>query len=158
MSESPLTPYAYQALLIVHVMAAMFWFGVTASIPRRIREAIRAETDGTLLALRSIAGQGKSVVGAGAVVLLTGISLALLHGFPKVSPLLPVRFHVALLLTLIWFAIGALLTRPAIGTLTKTAAEALGPDAIRLQKRISMLVGIQHLLFTVITILMLWRL
>lgn len=158
MLQTPLSPYDFQVLLIIHVMSAMYWFGTAAFLPRGIREALQAGTGEAGAMIRSVAGQSSATVRSGAVVLLTGILLAVLRGFPKVSPMLPVRFHVALLLSLIWFGIGALLVRPAMASLVDATCGAAAGEATRLRKRISMLTGIQHLLFTVTTVLMLWRL
>lgn len=147
----------FQIVLVVHVLFAALWFGGAAFLPRALRESLTYERSSARLRIAALMRQGKVLVIAGAVTVAAGIALSLLRpgGFGG----LPVRFHVSLLLSLVWLGLGVFVTRPTalrIATIVKSD-DPLAP-AQALVKRVSAVVGAQHLLFTVVLVLMLWRL
>ncbi|MDH5675202.1 MAG: hypothetical protein OEZ06_23985 [Myxococcales bacterium] len=148
---------AFQLLLIVHVLAAMLWFGGAVFAPRRLREALELAPAAGEPLLASWARQSRIFAACATLVVLTGVAMVPVRfgGFGA----LPVRFHVALTLSLVWWLVGTLLTRRN-GLL---AIEAMrgggGADKARaFARRVGMFGGIEHLLFTVNAVLMLWRL
>jgi uncharacterized membrane protein len=147
----------YQVLLVLHVMGAALWFGGTAFVPRALREALAEERAVARRRIASFARQMKVILIAGLATFLTGLALALL--WPGGFKALPVRFHISLLLALVWVGIGLLVNRPS-GMRAAAIIAGDGPiePAQALVKRIAAVTGVQHLLFTVILVLMLWRL
>jgi len=145
----------FQFLLIFHVMSAMLWFGGTMSVPRRVRLALDSEVGAARAQLEGLAREGRMMAGAGFLVLFTGVSLVMVRGgFAG----LDVRFHIGLTLTLIWIILGATVVRSTLEKLVQAAqGDAIAPGASDLGKRLSMFTGIQHALFTITTVLMLWR-
>ena len=146
----------FQLLLVVHVMSAMVWFGGTLLVPRRARAALDAGLPAARPQLEALGREGRMMAGAALIVFLSGVSLVMVRGgFAG----LPVRFHIGLTLSLIWIIVGATAVRSTGEKLVAAAqGEAITDDADALRRRLSMLTGIQHGLFTVITVLMLWRL
>lgn len=149
-------PWLNQTLLIVHVLATFFWFGATASLPGRIREALGNQGPGTEAVLKAIAGRAPRILLAGLLAIATGVAMAftVYGGFKG----LPVRFHASLGLSLIWFGLGAFGVRPKLVALASTVrGTTMGQDADPLRKKIAMFTGMQHLLFFVIVVLMVWK-
>ena len=146
----------FQILLVVHVMGAMVWVGGTLSVPRRVRAALDSEIGSARAQLEGLVREGRMLGGTSLVVFMSGVSLIMVRGgFAG----LPVRYHIALTLSLVWIVLGVTALRSTMEALLAAAqGEALSPDADKLRKRLAMFGGIQHLLFTVITVLMLWRL
>ena len=156
MLQGILTPIVYQVLLIVHVMASVVWLSATASVPRRVREALSTEVTNSRMAatlLRSAASQRNWAAYASGITLLTGVVLALHLGFPRID----VRYHIALTLALIWFVIDLFPARANMKALLNCADSGSFAAIQRPRKRLSMFTGMQHLLFAVNLIIMLWR-
>lgn len=145
----------FQFLLIIHVMSAMLWFGGTMSVPRRIRVALDSEITSARAQLGGLVREGRMMAGAAFVLFVTGISLVMARGgFAG----LQVRYHIGLTLSVVWIVIGATAVRSTLEKLGEAAqGEALAEGTDDLRKRIAMLTGIQHALFTAIAVLMLWR-
>jgi len=145
---SAVMPLAYQIVLIVHVACAASWFGGTLFLPRRVRDALSLGADGGRVAIAGLQHEGRVLRVASTLVFLTGMGLVFLRfgGFAG----LPVRFHISLLLTLIWLGLDHAVTGRALKTLSPTATPAEA-------KRLTGVVGAQHLLFTTTLVLMLWR-
>jgi uncharacterized membrane protein len=146
-----------QILLVAHVLSAMLWFGGSAFAPRELREALdseRAEARRRMTALKRRTGLfGITAV----IVVLTGVALGLSvpGGFGALGP----RYHVALLLSVVWLAIVLFGVRPAVD---RVAAIVLGDaelDSARaLAKRARTFTALLHPLFITVLVLMLWRL
>jgi uncharacterized membrane protein len=150
-----MTP-TYQLLLIFHVMSAMLWFGGTAFLPRRLREALAVDRDEARRHVDDILSQSRLFAIAATLVLLTGVAMAVFGpgGFGS----LPVRYHVALLLTLLWWGLGLFVVRRNVLKVGEVVAgEADLSSARSFATRVGMFTGIQHALFTATTVLMLWR-
>lgn len=147
----------YQILLIIHVMAAMLWFGGTVTLPRAARQSLTLERPAATQRIAELLRQARMFGGAAVLVLLTGVMLALMFpggGFGA----LPMRYHIALTLTLVWVVIALAVTRPSLKRMHATAeSEQALESAKPLAKRLAAILGIQHLLFTISLILMLWR-
>ena len=145
-----------QTLLILHVLACFYWFGVTATLSSRIRDALSTNGVHTANVLKALADRSLMTNLAALVVLGTGLGLlfSVYGGFGGAPP----RFHMGLTLALIWFAVGAFMVRPKLNAISAAVrGDAVGPDAEPLRKRIAMLTGIQHLLFAIVLVTMLWR-
>lgn len=146
-----LPPPVYQLALILHVLFAMIWLSATASIPRRLREALQGDASHTAVLIQSAGKQRNQAPIASGVMLLTGILLALHLGFPKID----VRYHIAMTTTLLLFLADVIPARATIAALLK-GTDRSQLDGLR--KRMAMITGIEHLLFAVTLVLMLWRL
>ena len=156
-------PVLSQIVLVLHVLAAMLTFGGTTFFPRRVREAVGAERSEARRQMPALARQSKIFGMTGLFILLTGLLLAAMWPGGLVamhSPFkVPVRFHVALTLTLIWWGLFAFAIGPTVERIVAVVdSEAPIESAKPFVKRIGMLTGISHLLLTVLVVLMLWRL
>lgn len=148
--------YLYQLTVILHVMLAMAWFGSTLTLPRTLRQIANCDPECAKSQLQGLQRQGTLAAGAGFLVLLTGVGLALM--FPGGFGALPVRYHIALGLTLAWNILGFVGVGPTLGKFAEGVAGGVGKDALGpLVKQASMLGGINHMLFTIVLVLMLWR-
>lgn len=144
-----------QILVIFHVMAAMLWFGGSITLPRRARAALQSEISEARRQLQGIAREGKTLSISGLVTFLTGLSMVFaMGGFGAVA----MRFHISLLLTLVWLVLGAVFGRKTIGQLVAASeGEVMAEGAPGLAARLGKIIGVQHALFTTITVLMLWH-
>lgn len=149
-------PLVLQLLLLLHVLSAMYWFGASSSLARRAREALAAERSAARALGASLHKSVGPIAVAAILTFLSGAALALLRpgGFGGLPP----RFHVALLLSIAWLMVGAHGTRRSLRTLLDTLAGEGSLDAVQpLGKRITILAGLEKTLFSVVTVLMLWR-
>lgn len=150
-------PQLLQVLLVVHVLCAMLWFGGAAFVPRRLREVLAGEPAQARRSMSTLLRQSQALDIACVLSVLTGISMALAYpgGFAALSP----RFHVALLLSLIWLGLALLVARPAMQRISDSMQgnSTLEPGR-RFAKRVGMATGLEHLLFVTVLVLMLWRL
>jgi hypothetical protein len=140
-----------QLVLIVHVASAMVWLGSTLFVARRAGQALQLEAQARVLSFGQLLREARVFTSASGLVFLTGLGLALLIGFANLSP----RYHAALTLSLIWVALDHGLVRRSLVSLASGQPEAA---AAALLKRLRAALGVQHLLFTVTLVLMLWRL
>jgi hypothetical protein len=135
----------------------MYWFGAASSVPRRAREALVAERELARALGASLARSLGPLAVAAILTFLSGAALALLRpgGFAS----LPTRFHAGLLLSVVWLMVGAHGTRRNVRMLLDALAGEAPLDAMQgLGKRITILAGVEKVLFSVVTVLMLWRL
>lgn len=143
-------------LLVIHVLAAFYWFGVAATLPTRIRQTLDGNAKNAPEVIKSLASRSTATGVSSLLVLATGVAMI----FTRFGGMggMPVRFHIGLTLTLIWFGIGVFLIRPRLSALAQLVrGSTLGPESDTLRKKIAMFTGIQHLLFFVTATLMLWR-
>lgn len=148
--------YLYQLTVILHVMVAMTWFGGTLTLPRTLRQIANCDPECAKSQLPSLQRQGTLAAAAGFLVLLTGVGLALM--FPGGFGALPVRYHIALGLTLAWNILGGVGVVPTMGRFAEAVSAGAGKETLGpLVKQASMLGGISHMLFTIVLVLMLWR-
>lgn len=150
-------PQLTQVLLVIHVLCAMLWFGGTAFVPRRLRDVMGAEPAHARRTIMTLLRQSQALDLAAVLAVLTGICMAFAYpdGFGALSP----RFHVALLLSLLWLALALLVARPSMRRIADAihGHGALEPGR-KFAKRVGMATGLEHLLFVTVVVLMLWRL
>lgn len=148
--------YLYQLVIIVHVMLAMTWFGSTLSWPRSMRQIAGCDPECAKAQLQGWQRTGTIAAVAGFLVLLTGIGLALM--FPGGFGGLPVRYHIALGITLAWNILGGVGAGPTSMKFAEQVQAGVSGEALKpLVKQASMISGIMHLLFVIVLVLMLWR-
>jgi putative copper export protein len=140
-----------QVLLIVHVACAATWFGSTLFIGRRLRNATEFDARARLVCHKQLARESRVFTAASTLVFLTGLGMALQIGFSHLSP----RYHAALLLTLIWVGLDHGIVRRSLKALA-TVEPLDSPKKLR--KLLAGTLGVQHLLFSVSLVLMLWKL
>jgi len=143
--------------LAPHGVRAFQGWGAPRPGPRRAREALAAERP-LARALGASLGRGLGPLAVAAILtFLSGAALALLRpgGFASLPP----RFHAGLLLAVVWLMVGAHGTRRNVRLLLDALAGDGPLDAVQgLGKRITILAGVEKVLFSVVTVLMLWRL
>jgi hypothetical protein len=140
-----------QLVLFVHVASAMVWLGGTLFVARRAGQALQLEGQARVLSFGQLLREARVFTSASGLVFLTGLGLLALIGFANLSP----RYHAALTLTLIWVALDHAIVRRSLLSLASGLPDA-APLAVL--KRLRVTLGVQHLLFTVTLVLMLWRL
>lgn len=149
-------PYLSQLVLILHVMLAMTWFGSTLTLPRTLRQIAACDPDCAKAQIPGLQRSGMLAAGAGFLVTLTGVGLALM--FPGGFGVLPVRYHIALGITLAWNILGAAAVGPTLMKFAEAVNGSASQDTLKpLVKQASMLGGIMHMLFSIVLVLMLWR-
>lgn len=144
-----------QLLLVLHVLAAMTWFGGGLGLPRRLRMGLArgrpAATDAAADVLRGV----RVAAIFGLVTIATGFALIFVGGGFAVFA---VRIHIGLSLALIALALTWFGARPAWARAARiTAGQEPLADATRYAKRAAMLHGITHALLVATLALMLWR-
>jgi uncharacterized membrane protein len=141
-----------QVLLIIHVACAALWFGSTMFLPRRLRTLSELDPAARALSLNELAREARIFSSASTLVFVTGLGLAREIGFANLSP----RYHVAMTLSLIWVGLDHGVVRRTLALLANNPPTGAVLEAAR--KRLFATLGVQHLLFTVTLVLMLWRL
>jgi uncharacterized membrane protein len=145
-----------QVLLVVHVLCAMLWFGGAAFVPRRLRDVLGGEPGQARRSMLTLLRQSQALDIACVLAVLTGIAMAFVRpgGFAALAP----RFHVALLLSLIWVALALLVVRPTMQRIADSMeGNSLEPSR-RFARRVGKATGLEHALFVTVLVLMLWRL
>jgi hypothetical protein len=147
--------FAYQILLILHVVAMATWFGVGLSQPRRARAALSGPADTAKVVLASITREVRIIGAAAATTILSGLALIFVRGgFAAMPP----RIHIGLALALVAALVGGLgagRTFAKINTMLETRPPS---EALPLAKKLSAYAGVFQLLWLVVLVLMLWRL
>jgi hypothetical protein len=143
----------FYALKALHVAAAGAWFGVKLTAPGDIRQALALGRPHTLQLVPRIQRGARIAIGSGVVTLLSGLALVLAAGgFGAV----PLRIHISLALVLLLFALGALVIDPTWKRIARLIeADGELDEARRLARRFGMLMGIEHLLWATVLVLML---
>jgi hypothetical protein len=148
--------YLYQLLVILHVMFSMTWFGSTLTLPRTLRQIAACDPACAKAQVAGLQRSGTMAAGAGFLVLLSGVGLAFM--FPGGFGSLPVRYHIALGLTLAWNILGGVGVGPTLRKFAEGVGAGHNAEQLKpLVKQASMLGGIMHMLFTLVLVLMLWR-
>ena len=150
-------PILLQCLLILHVVSAMLWFGSALSAPRAAREMLDGEPASTARRVAALRAQGMISRLAAALVFATGLALELgsSGGFAAILP----RMWAAIALSSVWLLGEWIPSRATLRRIAAAVESGQAREEVRpLAKRLSMIGGIQHLLFSVVLILMLWRL
>ena len=141
---------------VLHILFVAAWFGMSVSIGADAKRAINNADSkgGELMIERASKNFGMSFA---AMLLTFGSGLALLFakgGFSAVNP----KIHMGLGMTLIAIVFRGALAIPAFGKIKKGVA-AGGSDAEEAKKKtglLSMALGIEHLLWLVTLLLMLY--
>jgi hypothetical protein len=145
---------AVNILVVFHVLFGALWFAGPLMLAGTLKKA-QPHGQAAFHAAAQIADRmGLYAVVGNLGSLLTGVGLIFMkYGGMKG---LPVRFHIALGLVLIGTAVGFGLLKPTVGKIVKAAAAAdYDPtSATKTMKRVSMGVGINHLLWLICLVLM----
>jgi putative copper export protein len=148
--------YLYLVLKAVHILSAAIWFGAGLPVSGDVRRTIERGRPHTDLLPDRVNRLGRVGLIAGVFTLGTGLGLIFhMGGFANVRP----NIHAGLGLTLLLFAVGVGLTLPAWRRI-EAALTAEGGDlaeARRLARRLAMFQGIEHLLWVVTLVLMVFR-
>lgn len=146
----------YLILKTLHILSAAIWLGAGLPVSRDVRRTIERGRPHTDLLPERVNRSGKVAVIAGVLTLGTGVNLVFsVGGFANVRP----NIHVGFGLTLLLFAIEAGLVRPTWRRIAAilTAEDGDLAEARGLTGRFAMLHGIEHLLWLVVLVLMVFR-
>ena len=138
----------YIGLVVLHVVFGAMWFGAPLVAGSTIKSALAAGASVYAHAAGVVAKMARlGAIGVGGG-LVTGVGLIFVRYGGMAGT--PVRFHIAL-------GLGLVASGVAFGLLVPTArklADASGDVAAGLVKRVSMAVGIHHLLWLICLVLM----
>lgn len=144
-------PIANSVLLFTHVLAMAIWFGGGFGLPGDIRRTLARGKPHTELLAGRVNRALALTTWSSLATIGTGLGLVFAKGgFKAVSP----RIHAGLALALVAFAIHLLIVRPKASQLEKALATGEGKDLRSIQRRIGMATGIDHLLKTIVLLLM----
>lgn len=149
-------PLPYLILKTLHILSAAIWFGVGLPVSGDVRRTIERGRPHTDLLPERVKRSGRIAIIAGVFTLGTGLSLIFnAGGFANVRPNIHAGFGLALLM----FAVGVGLTLPAWRRIEAILAAEGGDlaEARRLAGRFAMFHGIEHLLWLVVLVLMVFR-
>lgn len=141
-----------QVALVLHILSAALWFGAGIRQTGQIRTAVDVGGEaGSVLAGEIDRIRRIVLFAMGGTLVFSVTALFLLGGFAAYGP----RFHISLGLVLVMALVETGLIQPAwrrlrSGLTDQSAGEASGSS------RIAMYVGINHLLWLVVLVLMVW--
>lgn len=141
-----------QIALVLHVLSAALWFGAGIRQSAQIRTAIDAAGEAGSVLAGEIDGIRRIVlVAMGGTLIFSVTALFALGGFAAYGP----RFHTSLGLVMVMALVEMFLIQPSWRGVREqlTGAVEGEPDG---SGRIAMYVGINHLLWLVVLVLMLW--
>lgn len=154
-SPASVVAAAYQSLVILHVLAAMTWFGTGLLVPWRLRRGLARGRPVAAEAADEVVRGTRLTLVAGALTLASGVALIFAGGG---FALYPRRIHWALGTGVVAFALGLFGVRPAWVEVARIAAGAAPLDgANALARRAAQLQALAHLLQVATLALMLWR-
>ena len=144
-------PLVHVSAVFLHVLFFAAWFGLGLRLAGHARTAVAAEP----AVGAALAADGSRTVALMGVFVLLGYAFALAAffangGFASYGPV----YHAALGLGLVLVAVQWLLVRPAWARLRATVG---GPEASGARGRIAMAVGVGHLTWLVLLVLMFWN-
>lgn len=145
---------AVQILVVFHVVFGALWFGGPLLVGSIVKSAAPHGRAAFHAATTVAARAGTLAVVGNLGALATGVGLIFMkYGGMKG---LPVRFHIALGLSLVGAAVVLGLLKPTLGKLVSaSAADGYDPSAARPSvKRLAMATGINHLVWLVCLVLM----
>lgn len=146
----------YLILKTIHILSAAAWFGTELSLSGDVRRTIERGRPHTDLLPERVNRSGKIALIAGVLTLGTGLGLIFnMGGFANVRP----NIHAGFGLTLLLFAVGVGLTLPTWRRIEAILTAEGGDlaEARRLAGRFAMFHGIEHLLWLVVLVLMVFR-
>jgi hypothetical protein len=145
-----LLPLVSLLAILLHVLGFGAWFGLGLRLGGQARTAAVAEP----AAGATLAADGSRTVGLMNVLVLIGYAFALVAFFTRGGfATYTVPYHIALTLGLVLVAVQWLLVRPAWARLRATVG---GAEADRARGRVALAVGIGHLTWAVLLVLMYW--
>lgn len=145
-------PFLKTVLIILHLITAAAWFGMGLRLSRQARMISTAERAGAL----ALAEDGRQVIkmmGIFAILTLVFGTLTMVAGggFGYYRP----QYHTSLLLLAGLVALQYLLIQPSWNGLTRSIGDT-GFEAGRYQGRIAAAMGIAHLVWLIVLVLMFW--
>ena len=139
-------------LTILHIITAAAWFGMALRLAAQARTVLKLDRP-TALALADDTGRTVRFMGLFIVLTLVFAFATFVVGSIGAASY-GGQFHTAMLLIVVLVAIQYLLVQPGWKKL-RGAVEA-GADAEAFRKRVAMGVGLGHLLWLVLLVLMFW--
>ncbi len=140
-----------QVFVFLHIVVAAAWFGMGLRLATQARTVLSLERSAALALADDVA---RTVRFMGIFIVLTLVfalgTLGLGGGYPG-----QFQYHMASLLIVVLVVVQWALVQPSWKKL-RAAVEA-GSDAEAFRKRVSMSVGIGHLLWFVLLVLMFWN-
>ena len=137
-----------------HIIGIGLWIGVEASVAGDIRRSLEKGQEHALYMAERIGRSLKISTIAGIVTLVSGgLLIALSGGMGGV----PVRIHIGMTLTLVMLAINLALVRPHFSRLSEAVTGQDLNAAGALRKKVSMFLGIGHLLWLITLGLMVFK-
>lgn len=142
---------ALEILTVVHIACAATWFGHKLLLPRDLRDSFGKSVELAQAAVERMNRAEKIGIGSALGTLATGLAMIFtMGGFA----LMPVRIHIGLALAIAIFVVGGTLGRPA-GIRIREAVAANDLESARSSaRRLTMVFGIEQLLWTIILVLM----
>ena len=141
----------HQVFILLHIIMAAAWFGMGLRLAAQARTVLRLERSAALALANDVA---RSVHFMGIFIGLTLVfafgALGLGGGYPG-----QIQYHIASMLIVVLVVFQFALVRPA-WTKLRTAIET-GTEGDAFRKRIAMSVGLGHLLWFVLLVLMFWN-
>ena len=148
--------YPYLILKTIHIMSTAVWFGAGLPIARDVRRTIEQGRPHTDLLVERVTRQGRLAAIFGLLTLVSGLCLIfIMGGFGNVRK----GIHAGFGLTLLSFAVGLALSMPTWQKIATSLRQEDGAmdEARRLSKRFAMFTGIEHLLWVVVLVVMVFR-
>ncbi len=144
--------FIHSLFVVLHVITAAAWFGLALRLGAQARNVL-AHDGPTALALADDVGRSVKFTGIfiGLTFLFAVLAFFLGGGFGYYGPI----YHTSLLLIVIAVVVHFFLVQPAWAKLREAVAQGVGGDDHR--KRVTMGVGIEHLLWLVLIVLMFWN-
>ena len=142
--------FLHQLFILLHIITAAAWFGMGLRLATQARSVLSLERSAALALADDV---GRTVYFMGIFIALTAVfafgALGLGGGYPGLF-----QYHLASLLIVVLIAVQFVLVRPAWRKLK--AAVDTGAEGEAFRKRVAMSVGIGHLLWFVMIVLMFW--
>jgi hypothetical protein len=143
-------------LLVIHIAAAAIAFGAPLGIPRLLKASAAAGMLPFQIAVNDVAKRARLARMSGITTLFSGVIMMLLNGgFAVVSK----NYHAAFGLMWLLLGISFFVTTPAVKKVKALAAASTLDQAaaVACANKIGMAIGIGHLLWTLILVLMFQR-
>lgn len=142
----------YSVLLLLHVLSMAVWFAGSFFTTSDIKKSLALGGAYLQPMVARVNAAERLSLTSGMLTVITGLALIFAGGGFTAMPL---RIHIGFALTIITFFVGALFASPTwrrIAGIVERNADI--NEAVALSKRMSMFMGIEHLLRTVVMVLM----
>jgi uncharacterized protein YjeT (DUF2065 family) len=138
--------------LILHILSAALWFGAGIRQTGQIRAAVDAGGEAGSVLAGEIESIRRIVLYAmGGTLVFSVVTLVARGGFGAYGP----RFHISLGLVLVMALVEAFLIQP-VWKRVRASLVGEGEEELSSSGRIAMYVGINHFLWLVVLVLMVW--